>query len=501
MAFTDVLERHANDRPAQSAIVDGSRIITYRELDRAVSTVTANLAASGIKSHDVVAVVMPDSAKYLIAILGLARIGAVMVGIDGELPPPEKSLAASQAGAIAVIVETTADAIAGLPAILFSELRRSTSGAFRPPALGPDHPLTVVQSSGTTGAPKSFFWSHRAMELQAIRHRNAFGWTANDRYLAVVAMKFFWERELCFVFLYLGATIVVNRAVRLDELANAVRTQGITVMALTPVHLNGLLAVPALEWPAFPSLRTLVVGSAPLSNERRLRVREQLTPNFYEQLGANEAGLLVLGTPSDQDARPDAIGRIAPGVEAQVVDSDGRALPDGVVGLAGFRGECFPTEYLGNAEATARSFREGWFYPGDLAAIDEEGYFHFKGRADDVINFQGVKFYPIEVERALLAHPAVAEAAVIGAPDDSNGEIPVAFIVVAHPVTADELQHFCAQRIAAYKAPERFVFIGQLPRNRTGKILKRRLKELYLDLLARNAGATARAAGGSAAPG
>jgi len=500
MSFTDSLVRHANDRPDHPAIVDGGRIISYRELDLLVSRVAANLIASGVNPNEVVAVVMRDCAEYLIAILGLARIGAIMVGIDGALPASEKSLAASQAKARAVIVEAPADAIANLPALLVSELFKPASGPFNPPMLGPDHPLTVVQSSGTTGAPKSFFWTHRAMELQAIRHRNAFGWTANDRYLAVVAMKFFWERELCFVFLYLGATIVVNRTARLDELPDAVRTQRISILALTPVHLNGLLAIQAPDWPIFPSLRTMVVGSAPLANERRLRVRKQLTPNFYEQLGTNEAGLLVLGTPSDQDARPEAIGRIAPGVEAQIIDPEGRVLPSGAVGLVGYRGECFPTEYLENPEATARGFREGWFYPGDLAAIDGRGFFHFKGRADDVINFQGIKFYPIEVEKALVAHPAVAEAAVIGSPDEANGEIPVAFIVASHQVTTDELQRFCRERNAAYKVPQNFVFISQLPRNRAGKILKRRLKEIYLELLAKSAAAPVWRAGGTGAP-
>src|SRR5580693_758749 len=111
-----------------------------------------------------------------------------------------------------------------------------------------------------------------------------------------------------------------------------------------------------------------------------------------------------LGAPADHDARPAAIGRVVDGIEAQVLGEDGRPLPPGEVGLVGFRGEGFPTEYVGNPEATGRAFHDGWFYPGDLAAIDADGYFFFKGRADDVISNAGVKFYPIEVERALLAH-------------------------------------------------------------------------------------------------
>jgi len=191
-----------------------------------------------------------------------------------------------------------------------------------------------------------------------------------------------------------------------------------------------------------------------------------------------------LGKPADQDARPDAIGRVVAGVDVQIVDPSGRRVPTGTVGLAGFRGEGFPTGYIDNLEATAKSFRDRWFYPGDLAAIDEQGYFHFKGRADDVINNQGVKIYPVEVEKALLAHPAIAEAAVIGWPDPVCGQTAIAFIVTSRQVSADELGDFCKQRVASYKLPSRFALVNRLPRNATGKIMKSHLGKLYRDLLA-----------------
>jgi long-chain acyl-CoA synthetase len=194
---------------------------------------------------------------------------------------------------------------------------------------------------------------------------------------------------------------------------------------------------------------------------------------------------MVLGTPADQDAEPAAIGRIAAGIEAQIVDANGQPVAPGTVGLVGFRGACFPTGYIGDAAATARGFRDGWFYPGDLAAIDERGYFHFKGRADDVINCQGVKFYPVEVEKALLAHPAIKEAAVVGAADPFYGEVAVAFLVTSSGSAVSELEQFCGRRIAAHKVPRSFVFVKQLPRNRSGKVLKRELKEAYRALRSR----------------
>jgi acyl-coenzyme A synthetase/AMP-(fatty) acid ligase len=208
-----------------------------------------------------------------------------------------------------------------------------------------------------------------------------------------------------------------------------------------------------------------------------------LTPNFYEQLGANEVGLLVLGSPADQDACPEAIGRVVQGVEVRVSDPSGQELPAGQAGLVGFRSENFPALYVGDPEATERSFRDGWFYPGDLAAIDAAGYFHFKGRADDVINSKGVKFYPIEVEKALLAHACVAEAAVFGWPHPDSGEVAVAFVTRSGPVSASELVQFCRQRLAAHKIPHSVAVVEQMPKTPTGKIMKRALKEKFRDLV------------------
>jgi acyl-coenzyme A synthetase/AMP-(fatty) acid ligase len=487
MNFTRVIAEHAKGRRDHPAIVDCGRVITYRDLDERVTNAAANLRAAGIETRDVAAIALSDGAEYLVLTLALARIGAVMTAVDETLPEPEKLQAVSSAGIKALILADPQGGIGELPVLSVADLCRTASSSFEPQPTDPDHPLMLVQSSGTTGRPKSFFWSHCSMEAQALRHQRCLGWSSRDRYLAVVNMKFFWERELCLVLLYLGATIVVNRAMSVGELVRTVGEERITILALTPSHLPALLTHPSQEFPLFPSVASMVVGSAPMTHERRLLVRQKLTPNFNEQLGANEAGLLVLGKPADQDARPDAIGRIVAGVEVQVIDPSGRRLPAGAVGLVGFRGEGFPSGYIDNPEATANGFRDGWFYPGDLAAIDEEGYFHFKGRADDVINNQGVKFYPVEVEKALLAHPAIAEAAVLGWPDPVCGQTPIAFIVTLRQVSADELGEFCDKRIASYKKPSTYAFVDRLPRNASGKVVKGHLAKLYRDLLASEA--------------
>lgn len=490
MNITDVLTEHAGRRPSHPAIEDGDRVITYAELDSRVVGAAANLQAAGIAPGDVVGVMLGDSAEYLITLLGLARAGAVMLAIDGRSPMAEKRRAVENANVKAVIASANSGAIGGSRIVPVSMICQPPTAKFRRPSLDVDHPLVIAQSSGTTGVAKTFVWSHARMRLQAPRHQRCLHLTGEDRYFALIRMSFFWEREICLVLFCLGATIVVNRTQSLKAFVNRVSADRITMLALTPVHLASLLALPAERTPLFPSVRAMVSGSAPFAHERRLLVRQKLTPNFYEQLGTNEAGLLILGAPADQDARPGAIGRVVDGVEAQVLGADGRPLPPGEVGLAGFRGEGFPSEYIGNREATERAFRNGWFYPGDLAAIDADGYFFFKGRADDVINSEGAKFYPVEVEKALLAHPAVSEAAVFGWPHDRHGEVAVACVVLTGQITASELGKFCLQHIASYKVPQWIMFMTELPKNSAGKVLKSRLKQTFRDMRDKQVGSS-----------
>jgi acyl-CoA synthetase (AMP-forming)/AMP-acid ligase II len=488
--ITDILTEHAARRPDHPAIEDGDRVLTYAELDRRVDDAAANLQSLGIAPGDFVGVMLPDSTEHLVTLLALARAGAVMVAIDDALSASEQRRATEHADLKAVIAAAESPALGDARIVPVATICRSCPAPFERRPLDADHPLVMSQSSGTTGAPKSFLWSHHRMWLQVPRMQRCFGLAGQDRYLALVKMAFFWERKLCLTMFCLGGTVVVNRAQTLTDLVARIRNNRITLLTLTPAHVRFLLDHPAEPEPLFPLVRAMIVGSAPTTHERRLLVRRRLTPNFYEQLGTNEAGPLIVGRPADHDARPGAIGRAADGLEAQVLGEDGRPLPPGEVGLLGFRGAGLPAEYIGNPEANRRAFRDGWYYPGDLAAIDAEGFIFFKGRADDVINFEGVKFYPIEIERALLAHPAIAEAAVFGWPHSRRGEVAVAFVVATTSLTVEELQAFCRQHMAAYKVPPWFGFVDKMPKNAAGKIMKTRLKEIFRDWQAK-AGGTA----------
>lgn len=478
MNITDILTVHARTRPDHPAIEDGTRIISYGECDVAASDVATNLQASGIEAGDIVAVMLPDSADHLVILCALARAGAVIFSLNPSLPKDVMEKSLNSVPVKAAITHTRDRRDVTLKCLTVEDICRPASGSFAAPGTPDDHPVMLVQTSGTTGAPKTFVRSHAETIDWIRRYAKRDVWIATDRCLSRIAMFFNTGRNHSLGMLHVGATVVINHARSPDELVRAVRDKRVTYLKLTSSHLLPLLDYAADRSPLFPDLRAMVAGSAPLTHGQRMLVRKRLAPNFVEEFSINEAGLVANGWPADQDAFPDAVGRVVEDIEVQIVDADHRPLPAGEIGLVRLRGAGYPTHYLDDPEATARAFRDGWFYPGDLAALNDQGYLFFKGRADDVINNSGVKFYPFEVENTLLAHPDVAEAAVFGWPHRQSGEVPVACVVTRSDISKLKLEAFCTQRMVGFKVPKIYMAVQQMPKNPAGKILKSELKEI-----------------------
>jgi acyl-coenzyme A synthetase/AMP-(fatty) acid ligase len=223
----------------------------------------------------------------------------------------------------------------------------------------------------------------------------------------------------------------------------------------------------------------LSVEGGTLAPEEIEAGRRLITRNVYVSYACTEVGLIALLRPDDPVGPPGNVGRLVPGLDAQVVDDDDRLLPAGSVGKLGFRAPWIPEEYVGNDAATARSFRDEWFYPGDIGAIDPEGRLSFHGRSDEVINFGGIKLRPEDVEAVLAEHPDIADAAVIGVPHPMAGAMPVALVVPRRGVAQDALTTFCRSRLDAARVPVSFVEVPQIFRSAEGKILRHRLLAEY----------------------
>ncbi len=491
MNIADTLDNAALARPLHPAIEDGVRIVRYAELATLARRAAAALRAAGFGAGDRIAVALPDSPEHVAIIYALARIGATSLSLDRDLPEPEALRATAGLGIRAAVVSDGSGGFAGLPDVVAGSLFAHAEAGYR---IGPyqddeaDAPLMLIQSSGTTGAPKRLLLTHRQMMARNQRLAAAMRLGAADRYLQVVPLSFLSGRRRCMTMLAVGGTVVLNHADTADRLLAHLGERAITYTALTPVHLRHLLRCAAGRGPLFPGLRA-TVSTAPVANAERLAARRHLTPQFFESYGTNELGDLALAAPADQDLRPNAIGRPLAGIDAEVVGEDGRPVPCGAPGLIRFRAPHSPHAYLDSPDATSRHFRDGWFYPGDRAARDEQGYIVFLGRADEAINNSGAKFYPPEVEAVLASHPGVVEAAVIGAPHPDLGEVAAAYVIAAGPPPYPDLAAHCVGKIALHKIPGLVFWLDAMPRLRTGKPDKTRLKQMLHRFLAEHRGA------------
>lgn len=478
MNLADVLEQHARARAAHPAIEQGDLTITYADLLNFVLVAEANLRKAGVKPGDTAAIMLPGSVAHLICLLALARLGAVIHAVPPSDAEPEKLRAIDGLDVRYLIALTGAKPLPGTRVITYDSIRRGTVQPASASAGEFDgrRPLIIVRSSGTTGAPKSVILSHEDFWSRVLKNERDVGIDASDRFFSVLNIDYFAERRRCLAALCLGGTVIFNDKTNLSELAAEARDRKATWTSITPAMVRLLLSEPNAPEPMFPSLKMMCVSSSFLSPEERDLARKRLCPNLVERYGINEAGLVAIAYPEDQEAFPESVGRPIDAIEAEVVGKDGHPLPPGAVGHLRFRAPYLPTKYLDDPEASAKAFRGGWYYPGDLAAINEQGYLFLKGRSDDVINSGGVKLYPTEVEGVLLNHPAVFEAAVVGWPHAVNGEVPVAFVVRAGAVTARELATHCSQHLSQYKVPRRFEFVDELPKNARGKVLKTELR-------------------------
>lgn len=474
--YIERLQELVESEPHKVAIEDGERLITRLELMEMSQVVASNLQQHGVYQGTTIGIKMGDSFQHLVLLVALIRCAAVISSISKSYSLEAlKSELASESISLVVLDEGLSgpEEISWININDLFELPTS-------PLIIPDYdsqsPLFVGKSSGTTGEPKRFLRTSREFLLWIERYANTQEWQPSDRCLSLTNMLFNIGRSISLGMLYVGATVVINRAKEAEDVISLVNNASITYLKLAPVHLHALLALSGPQSPLMPGLRMAVVGSAPTSHATRLQARGKVTPNLCEQLGSNEAGLIAFARPQDQDEHPEAVGRVVPGVTAEVIDEQGLPLAEGTVGELRLKADGLPTCYVDNPGQSELYFRDGWFYPGDLASI-YDGYLCLRGRADEVINNAGAKFYPVEVEDVIQAHPDVKEVAVAGMPHPKVGQVAVAFVVVKSQVSEQDLIQLCRSRLEPFKHPWRIVYLQDLPRNEMGKVVKSRLLE------------------------
>jgi len=433
----------------------------------------------------VVGVTYPHSSLYLVIVYALARIGAVSVALSVY---DSLALRTAYARRFEVKWVVAGDAAAALAGVRFVKLQAGDLASLaEPPPAGlrfeaGDHGWFIRRTSGTTSEAKGVVFTHRG-DVQEFQARAAFYAGPDDRYLAALDMNMSFGIVECARTLFGGGTIVIPRLpLQAHELLELVDRYAITRLALTPNYFDVLLPLVPQQACRCPTLKDITVAGMAMSDRLRRDVRQRLSPHLMIRYGSNETGPMTVADPAMQEKFPDTVGALQPGVELQIVDEHDAPLPQGEVGLIRVRTPWLPAGYLNLPEAANKVFRNGWAYPGDLGVLSPEGMLFLKGRADDMMNFDGIKIMPADIEEALLQHPAVVEAAAFPASSQRHQHIPMAAVTVRAAVTPEALLAHCRQ-LLGLRGPVLISIEQTLPKNAMGKVLKRELGLLLAEQL------------------
>jgi fatty-acyl-CoA synthase len=487
-----VLRRSARRTPARVAVDYGERSWTYAELDDAVSRAASVLLGEGLAPGDRVGSYGHNSDAYLIGFLACARTGLVHVPVNQNLTGDDLAYIVGQSGSTLVL--TDPDLAGQLPDGVRTLPLRDADGsllerlASAPPYDGPE-PRTedlvqLLYTSGTTALPKGAMMTHRALVHEYLSAITALDLSAGDR--PVHSLPLYHSAQLhVFLLPYLavGATNTILDAPDGDRLFDLIEAGRVDSLFAPPTVWIGLANRPDFATRDLSGLRKAYYGASIMPVPVLERLRERLPKlAFYNCFGQSEIGPLatVLG-PDEHKGRLESCGRPVLFVDARVVDEDGKDVPDGTQGEVVYRSPQLCEGYWDKPEETAAAFRDGWFHSGDLAVRDAQGFFTVVDRVKDVINSGGVLVASRQVEDVLYTHEGVAEVAVIGLPDDRWIEAVTAVVVPRGEVTEAQLIDHAREKLPHFKAPKRVVFVDELPRNASGKILKRELRERFGD--------------------
>lgn len=476
MNIADTLTGHAERRPDHPAIIDGPLTITYRELDPLVRRTAAHLAALGVGQGDIVGISLGDNADHLVLLYAVARLGAAILPMDVRWTQAEKVNLAEFFKASVVICEAGGDLEGDVTSIpVDAGWRRAVAEADGSLDFPSDEDLSLVLSlsSGTTGRPKGPMITHRHMLARFENQRVTLTFREDDRYLSATPIYFGGGRHFTMGFLFRGGTVIFfPPPFEPENLVAIVESQRATMTLVVPTILRRLLQLPEQDEPLLASLRLLYSTGAVLHPDERRAVLARVSPNLINYYGSTEGGGISVLLPEHGGPVEKSVGTAVFTTEIQVVSEAHEPVPAGEIGRIRYRGPGVAEGFYNDPEASAESFRDGWFYPGDLGRLDDAGFLYLAGRAKDMIIRAGVNIYPEEVEQTLLSHPAVRDAAVLGWPSPDKGEEVAAFVVTSGAVSEAALKDHCRERIAPYKVPRGIFFVDDLPRNSIGKVVK-----------------------------
>jgi long-chain acyl-CoA synthetase len=481
--------------PNKPALIFESQLFTYGELDELSNCVANSLSGLGVTRGDRVALSLPNIPAFVFTYLAIQKLGAVAVSMNPMLKAEEAAFILNDSGAVAMVTtaalrdqllthvctslrhvclaEGEAEEAMALPALMDGASSQASIVDMAPTA-----PSTILYTSGTTGFPKGATLSHGNVISNVRACVSTFGMQSEDRVLLCLpAFHCFGQNAALNSSFEAHATLILHRQFDVEQVRRSIKEHGVTMFFGVPPVFRRLLHHATPE-----ELHSVCRYISAASN-----LPVEIARQWYETYGVaiNEGyGLTETSLACFNHVCQDKLGSVGvplEGIEMQIVDTAGREVAVGELGEVVIRGPNVMSGYWQRPAETAEVIRDGWFYTGDIGRQDDESHFYIVDRSKDMINVGGLKVYPSEVENRLYQHPAIVEAAVYGVPEALLGEQVRASIVLksGQTVTAEELIAFCRQRLADFKVPQVVEMVETLPKSRTGKILKRVLREAF----------------------
>jgi acyl-CoA synthetase (AMP-forming)/AMP-acid ligase II len=502
----DIVRHHGRTHPDRTAIQFEGKRISYGELDERASRVANALIAAGVRSQARVAVLAKNNPAFFELWFGAAKANAVLVPVNFRLAPPEIAYVVNDAQAELLFVGAdfhpavakiahelkTVRAIIAIDGNHPDWVEYSAWLAQASPE-DPDLPIhpgdcaIQMYTSGTTGHPKGAQLSHaNLLNLLPGALRQFGNWHENDVNLVCMPLFHIGGSGWALVGLYAGIETVLAREADPAAILRLIAEFGVTKAFFVPAMILFLLQAPQCASTDFSSLELIVYGASPAPIDLLRNALHTFRCDFAQVYGLTETTGAITYLPPEDHAeqateRLKSCGKAMTGVEIKIVDAAGRELPPGEVGEVVCRTPQIMLGYWNLPDATRQTIRKSWLYTGDAGYLDRDGYLYIYDRVKDMIISGGENIYPAEVEDALFGHPAVADVAVIGVPDAKWGES-VKAVIVKKPgaeVSIEDLIDFARRRIAGFKVPRSIDFVEALPRNPSGKILKRELRKPY----------------------
>lgn len=496
---------HARTHPDRPALLCGDQQWSYSELNAEINQLGRSLALLGLSSGEAVALMLPNCSEHVVAQETMPRIGAVAVQIGSRLKCAEIAHVLDNSSPQIMIYHYAFEAevkraiqqgayleesqllVVGAPegAELFGSRYDevvSTQSSALPARSGTGDGGVIIYTSGTTGSPKGASRSWKDTDLFSVADMmTQTGMRSDDRHLVVCPLYHSGAQAFVKMMTGLGATIILADKFDAEATLAMIEKERVSSAFMVPTMLVRINALgdEVIKKYDCSSLRWVMSGAAPLATTTARRFQKNFGPVLHNFYGATETGTVTHAHPEDHGNRPGTVGQALRGNELLIVDEEGEPVSTGEVGELYVRNGMLISGYHKNPEATQSSLRDGFFSVGDLARMDEDGFVFLASRKHDMVISGGVNIYPREIEEVLHAHDGVVEAAVIGIPDDEWGEALKAFVVTEPglAISEEEILRHCKDHLAGFKQPRSIVFMDELPRNPTGKILKRELRD------------------------